>query len=245
MPATELFTFTDGSSLYAMPAKNVIRIPVWEANRTLDETHLQELDRSITNVQDIQGPFSVVVYPEEGTGTQVYRIIDGQHRQEILRRRLTGTEDDFQVLCRRYEIATHDDAVGIFQRINHCKPMQYKGSTTERLHAIVAALRRRFVAERKSGHTLTALIRPGCNRPFLNTEHLEDAVKRYGIHEREDLPVQQIVEHAEQMNGFYALDPVANIPGKATQSMLSRATEYGFFLGLDPHCSWLAALRKV
>lgn len=241
-PQNQLFTFTDGSFLYSVSARWLVGIPVWEANRVMDQAHVSALENSIKNPTEIQGPFSVVTYTNEETGKKEDRIIDGQHRQEVLRRYFERTTpEDFAVLCRRYLIPKHDDAVTIFQQINHCKPMVYKGSPTERLHEIVGALRKRFVVERKGG-AATFLIREGCNRPALNVAHLETALKAYGIHERADLTLQQIVEHAEKMNGTYAVDPRARVPARVTENIWTRAEEAGFYLGLDPHCGWLADL---
>lgn len=242
----QLFTFTDGSLLYSVSARWFVSLPVWEANRVMDTAHVDALEAAIRTPAEIQGPFSVVTYPNEESGKEENRIIDGQHRQEVLRRyfdRTTGSASDFKVLCRRYRIANHDAAVAIFQQINHCKPMVYKGSPTERLHEIVTALRKNFVSERKGG-AAAFLIREGCNRPCLNIEHLQTALKVYGIHERTDLTVQQIVEHAEKENAFYAADPRGRVPARVTENIWSRATEAGFYLGLDPHCGWLSGLKN-
>lgn len=213
----------------------------------MDIAHVTALEEAITTPTEIQGPFSVVTYMSEETGKEENRIIDGQHRQEVLRRHLErvgpAPAGDFAVLCRRYRIPNHDAAIKIFQQINHCKPMVYKGSPTERLHEIVSALRKHFVVERKGGGA-AFLIREGCNRPSLNVAHLESALKTYGIHERTTLTVQQIVDHAEEMNGFYAADPQGRVPARVTENIWNRAMEAGFYLGLDPHCTWLSGLLK-
>lgn len=245
-----LFTFTDGSTLYQISASQLITIPVWEGNRTLDEEHVEELIRSIKNPHDIQGPFTVVEYPDDEGKSQL-KIIDGQHRREVLVRYFAspppGTETpapDFTVLVRLYKIADHAAAIALFQAINNAKPMIYKGSPTERLHEFSEALRRHCVFDK--GRTgLVALIRP-CStmRPFLSIEHLEEALKRYRINERADLMPSGLVDHAMGMNEFYASDPAA-IPGRFTQASLTKAAELGFYLGLDPTCSWLAPLRKT
>jgi hypothetical protein len=148
--------------------------------------------------------------------------------------------EDFPVLVRRYQIADHAAAITIFQQINHAKPMVYRGSPTERLHDIVTALSRAFLYERKDGSAVM-LIRPGCNRPCLNTEHLEAALKARRILDRPELTPAVIVAHAEKMNAVYALDNTS-VPAGHTRSMMVRACEYSFFLGLDPKCGWLAGL---
>jgi hypothetical protein len=242
---THLFTYTDGSSLWQVSARWLANIQVWEGNRVMDETHLADLTATITNPQEIQGPFSVVEYTAED-GSRQRKIIDGQHRQAVLAHYfatlVSGDEaTDFSVLVRRYTVADHAAVVTIFQQINHAKPMEYHGSPTERIHDIVRAMCREFIGERTKGG-LVALVRSGCNRPALSTEHLETALKAYRIHERADLTPAAIVEHARKMNGLYAED-TARIPvASVTASIIIKADEYGFYLGLDPKCAWLAGL---
>lgn len=239
-----IFMYADGSQLFKLTARTfVTRFPVWEANRTLDESHVSSLETSIKSPTEIQGPFSVITYLDEENKPH-HRVIDGQHRQAVLRRYFERNQDaaDFDVLVRRYQIKDPTAAISIFQQINHAKPMVYKGSTTERLHEFVTALKRRFVGEKANG-SIVALIRPNCNRPFLSTENLEESLKKYGIHERGDLTVEQLVAHAESMNAFYAED-VNRVSGRFTKMILDRAIEYGFYLGLDPSCTWLIGLRQ-
>ena len=242
---TPIFTYSDGSTLHRGPAKAFIeRFPVWEANRTMDESHVADLEASIRSVSDLQGPFSVIRYTDDDRHIQ-RRVIDGQHRQEVMRRYFAKNPDaaDFDVLVRIYPITDHAAAIALFQTINRAKPMVYRGSTTERLHEIVTALKRRYIGY-KAGGAPIALIRPKCNRPFLSIEALEEAVKSYRIHERTDLTDDQIVAHAEKMNSFYAED-TDRIQARCTANTLERATEYGFYLGIDPACSWLLGLMKM
>ncbi len=209
----------------------------------MDPMHALDLERSVVNPRTLQGPFTVVIYKDEFDAVQV-RILDGQHRQEVLRRYFAAHADaeDFQVLVRRYSIHSHEEAVAIFQQINHAKPMVYRGSDTERLHEIVTALKRHFVGERPDG-TMVGFVRPAANRPFLNTEALETALKLYGIHEREDITPDEVVAYADKMNAWFTEDPVRT-NARVTRTTLDRAIAYQFFLGLDPKCQWLVGLKK-
>lgn len=239
---TLLFTYTDGSGLWQVSARWLASIPVWEGNRVMDEAHLADLTASITNPQEIQGPFSVVEYTAED-GSRQRKIVDGQHRQAVLARYFATVPEapDFHVLVRRYTVADHAAVVTIFQQINHAKPMEYRGSPTERLHDIVRAMAREFIGEKAKGG-LIALVRSGCNRPALSTEHLETALKAYRIHERSDITPAAVVEHARKMNGLYAEDPARVPVSSVSISIKNKADEYGFYLGLDPKCAWLAGL---
>lgn len=240
---TYLFTYTDGSTLWQVSARWLATIPVWEGNRVMDEAHLADLTAAITDPRQIQGPFSVVEYVAED-GSRQRKIVDGQHRQAVLAHYFAAAasaDDDHQVLVRRYEVADHAAVVTIFQQINHAKPMEYRGSPTERLHDIVRAMSREFIGERAKGG-LVALVRASCNRPALSVEHLETALKAYRIHERSDLTPAAVVEHARKMNGLYAEDPVRIPVAAVSASIRDKADEYGFYLGLDPKCAWLAGL---
>ena len=242
-----LFTFADGSTLHSISAVRLASFPTWEGNRVLDEDHVTALRTSIRDPTEVQGPFTVMDYPSETIpGRTEHRILDGQHRAAVLKRYFEAATSsppaDFAVLVRRYTGRDHDAAIAIFQQINNAKPMTYRGSETERLHAITAAFQKAFVGARKSGEALF-LVRPTCNRPFLSMEILTAAIRLYKIHERTDLTSTDIIHHAESMNTFYAEDPTARLPVTVTRTMMDRAEEYGFFLGLDPKCTWLLPLR--
>ena len=63
---TFIFTYSDGSRLYKLPAKAfVTKFPVWEANRTLDPTHVTSIESSIKSPTELQGLFSVISYLDE------------------------------------------------------------------------------------------------------------------------------------------------------------------------------------
>jgi hypothetical protein len=248
IPTTKLFEFADGSVLFSISARRLATFPTWEGNRVLDEAHVATLQASIRDPTDIQGPFTVIDYPSEVTpGTKEHRILDGQHRAAVLKRHFESSStivDDFAVLVRRYAGRDHEAAIAIFQQINNAKPMVYRGSETERLNLITAAFQKAFVGARKSGEALF-LVRPTCNRPFLSIDTLTTALRTYKIIERTDLTPADIVAHAESMNSFFAEDPVGRIPVTVTHTMMDRAEEYGFFLGLDPKCTWLLPLRPT
>lgn len=242
-----LFTFTDGSTLHSISAHRLCHFPTWEGNRVLDEAHVGSLIAAITDPTKIQGPFTVIQYPSEiVSGSIEYRILDGQHRAAVIKHYFTSTAaepvTDFPVLVRRYAGHDHAAAITIFQQINNAKPIVYRGSDTERLHAITTAFQAAFIGARKSKEPLF-LVRPTCNRPFLSMEVLTAALRTYKIHERTDLTPDDIVNHARSVNAFYAEDPSARIPVTITRTMMDRAEEYKFFLGLDPKCAWLLPLR--
>jgi hypothetical protein len=241
MSTNVLFTYNDGSKLYSVAAKWLTSLDVWEGNRVLDESHVESLASTIKKPQDIQGPFSVVEYPDDD-GRPQRKIIDGQHRQAVLKRYFMTEADDFPVLARRYQIADHAAAIAIFQQINNAKPMEYKGSPTERLHEFVEAARRHFISDHTKGNAF--LIRQSTSRPFLSIGDLEAAIKRYAIHERADLGPKEFVEHMEGMNEFYAED-LSRIPRGFTAVSLNKAAELGFYLGLDPKCTWLRGLKRM
>lgn len=241
-----LFTFTDGSTLHSISAVRLASFPTWEGNRVLDEAHVAVLQASIRDPTEVQGPFTVIEYPSETVpGRTEHRILDGQHRAAVLKRHFESSSaiaEDFAVLVRRYTGRDHDAAIAIFQQINNAKPMTYRGSETERLHAITAAFQKTFIGARKSGEPLF-LVRLTCNRPFLSMEILITALRTYKIHERTDLSPGDIVAHAESINSFYAEDPTGRIPVSVSHTMMDRAEEYCFFLGLDLKCTWLLPLR--
>jgi hypothetical protein len=238
-----LFRYTDCSVLRTASALHLAtKVPVWEANRVLDSDHVTALESAIKSIDHIQGPFTIIKYKNDATNTEEWRIIDGQHRQEVLRRyfeRYPATPD-FQVLCRLYNTTDHASAIKIFQAINNVKPIVYRGSPEERLHDILIGLKQFFVTNR-GGSKVVPLIRPGANRPFLNETHLIEAIKAHRLHTRMEIIPQAVIDHAATKNGEWCTTPALS-NAVYTQNILDRATEYGFFLGLDPKCSWLTGL---
>ncbi|NDE16714.1 hypothetical protein EBZ80_17455 [bacterium] len=55
-----LFTFTDGNVLRVGPARALLRYPVWEGNRVMDDEHVATLEAATTDPTQLQGPFSIV-----------------------------------------------------------------------------------------------------------------------------------------------------------------------------------------
>lgn len=242
--STPLFTFADGSQLRSLSARNLSQTAVWEANRHLDEQHADSL-YTAADPRTLQGLYSIVTYrATSDAATESNLLIDGQHRQAVLKRYFAEnpTAEDFHVLCRRYFPADHAAAVEIFKAINTAKPMPYAGSSLERLHDIQKALQRAFIAD-KAGGKSTLLIRENCNRPYLNMSHLAEAIKRVGLHERQDLPIAKIVAFAEKMNAWYA-DDLNRLTVKGTPNIFQKAQELSFYLGLDPQCGWLVGLCR-
>lgn len=245
-----LFTYTDGSTLHSISARELSRFPVWEGNRVRDDAHVASLCATITNPREVQGPFTVIAIPSpaELGVPLIYKILDGQHRAAVIENYFSTHSDaeDFPVLVRRYGVAaipSHDIAIQKFREINNAKPMVYTGSSTERLHQIVTALQSAFIGNRKTSGPVF-LIRTACNRPFLSIESLTAALVKYRIHEQDDISPIKVVEHARKMNTLYAENPAAHISVSITASMLDRAVEYNFFLGLDPKCPWLLPLLR-
>jgi hypothetical protein len=224
-----------------MSARKLSMTSVWEENRHLDESHVAAL-HATADPRSLQGPYGIVTYRATDADTDSNLLIDGQHRQAVLKRYFEANPiaDDFQVLCRRYFPADHIAAVEIFKTINTAKPMVYAGSSTERLHQIQRALQSAFI---HTGSKPVVLIRENCNRPCLNTAHLASALKLYGLHERHDLPIAAIIAHAEKMNVWYAEDQ-NRCPVQVTRTIMDKAREYNFYLGLDPRCMWLMGLKN-
>lgn len=244
-----LFTYTDGSTLHSISARELSRFPVWEGNRVRDDAHVASLCTTITNPREVQGPFTVIAIPSTSPSDSgsplIYKILDGQHRAAVIENyfKTQPEADDYPVLVRRYGVTSHDIAIQKFREINNAKPMVYTGSSTERLHQIVSALQSAFIGNRKSGGPVF-LIRAGCNRPFLSIEALTAALVKYRIHEQDDISPIKVVEHARKMNSLYAENPAAHISVSITATTLDRAVEYSFFLGLDPKCPWLLPLLR-
>ena len=68
-------------SYFMSPVRSIIHVKEWAEQRPLNEEHIRNLVKSLSNKKDIVGSFKIIIDIENRT-----RIIDGNHRVNALRR---------------------------------------------------------------------------------------------------------------------------------------------------------------
>ena len=86
MQQQPLFTHHDGSALFTMKARELANIPVWKGNRFIDLTHANQIRAAIGDkIEALDSTIFRIVKYKDGDVEQCF-LVDGQHRQYVLKR---------------------------------------------------------------------------------------------------------------------------------------------------------------
>lgn len=217
-----MFTFHDGSILRIMTARDLVAVPVWKGNRTLDMGHAKAIAAAVTDIRTLDSGYRIVNYMEpDATGTPVRQsyLIDGQHRCHILR---TSTELDFPVVVTEKDVASESDAIDFFNTINTVKPQQWSVDPALIVNLYIVELEKAFNKPK------TNLIRPATHRPYLSVDRLRDELKRHALRAK---AVMAFVANAKAKNEALLQDAIMRSNYDLVDN--KRAIAVGFMLGLD------------
>lgn len=217
----QMFTFHDGSILRIMMARDLVAIPVWKGNRTLDVAHAKAIAAAVTDIRTLDSGYRIVNYMEpDATGTPVRQsyLIDGQHRSHILR---SATALDFPVVVTEKDVASESDAIDFFNTINTVKPQQWSVDPALIVNLYIVELEKAF-------NTKVKHIRPSTHRPYLSVDRLRDELKRHTLRAK---AVTAFVANAKAKNEALIQDAIMR--SNYDQSENKRAIAIGFMLGLD------------
>jgi hypothetical protein len=214
-----LHTFHDGSSLAIITAQELIAVPVWKGNRTLDMAHADAIRNAVSDIRCLDSGYRIVNYLEpDATGALVPQayLIDGQHRAHVLR--TSGAPMDFPVVVTIKNVESETEAIDFFNAINTVKAQQWTVDPALIVNQYIAALERTFNTPR------TKFIRPATHRPYLSVDRLREALKKLTLDPK---GVAAFCDRAKAKNAAL----VAAAP-------LSRGGAIGFMLGQD--LAWVA-----
>jgi hypothetical protein len=213
-----MFTFHDGSILRIMMARDLVAIPVWKGNRTLDVAHAATIAAAVTDIRTLDSGYRIVNYMEpDATGTPVRQsyLIDGQHRCHILR---SATALDFPVVVTEKDVASESDAIDFFNTINTVKPQQWSIDPALVVNLYIVELEKAF----------PKMIRPSTHRPYLSVDRLREALKRLPLKAK---AVTACVARARAKNEVLLQDAIMRSNYDLVEN--KRAIAIGFMLGLD------------
>jgi hypothetical protein len=241
-----LRTFSDGSKLRLMSAKELVTIPVWKGNRIMDEAHANAIRKCLgTRVDRLDSSvFRIIQYSEMNSQNQSVLqtyLIDGQHRAHVLRRHFQETlcEPDFQVLVIEKQVESESDAIDFFNRLNNVKPQQWPHNAKLLTQKYIVALEAEFNKDKKY-----PLIRMGATRrPFLSIDSLREALEKVPEKlQQDDEHVQAFVQNVVQWNG----KAVQDIQLKLLQekeakhaNLIEGVTARKFALAYNPKLPWI------
>lgn len=232
-----LYTFSDGSTLRLIDAKELSSLDIWHSQRTLDQNHKQTIQKQVNNkIQALDGSlYHIVRYPPDEEGEHdICRIIDGQHRASVLKDyyQTAGTEArQFQVLVKEKLCKTEEEAIQYFKILNNTKAIEWKEDpklvATRYMNSLLVA----FDNEKTKFFRINKT-----KRPFVQIEKLQAIFvnRRIGIGMK--ITPEEFAQKALAWNEA-KIDHILTQASRTTVE--DHALGLGFTLGLDENFGWL------
>jgi hypothetical protein len=238
-----LHTYSDGSILKIMTARELVALPIWKGQRILDKAHSESIKTSIgLNVKYLDSGYSIVKYKEETTdGTPVIStyLIDGQHRASVIRDFYLNTvcEADFNVTVMEKTVDSESEAIEYFNKINNVKAQQWRMDPNLLINNYITALEKVFNKNKKC-----PLIRQSTTRPYLCVGNLRDTLAintRLLKNNKEDISkfVEAVVKYNNEMITKFSLDITQ--ASEKDNKIKERAISVNFVLAYDTKLKWV------
>ena len=238
-----LHTFSDGSVLQKIKAKELLGVPVWKGNRFIDLNHANKIKEAIGNsIESLDSSIFRIVKYKDGDVLQRY-LVDGQHRQYVIK---TYYEDNvlfalnFDVLIVEKSVECEADAIEYFNALNNVKPQQ---DNDPRLLAnkYIFALEKFY----------KKLIRPegvSTKRPFLSSDLLRKVLEENGtLLKQSNDSISAFIKKVELWNKKkvqeYELGTIYT--SAKDRSVLQHSLDKDFILAFDLTLPWVKICLTV
>lgn len=234
-PTSTLFTYEDGSILKKIRMSDLLKIEIWEGNRTLDKSHAQEIFEQIKNCPRSldKNTYTIVKYKDTDTCVFIYRIIDGQHR--VYAGHLLAQENvnlDFHVLVREIMCGSESTLIEEFNRLNNTKAISYEVYDPKLVaQRIIAVLETAYAPLAKEKNS--QLFRNGERtvRPYMSVKKLYEKLTTAQIKEDISSYVKRVTTYNERL--------LEQLRKKSELSKIElSALRLEFALALDEKLDW-------
>jgi hypothetical protein len=242
-----LHQYNDGSKLIALSAKELVAIPVWMGNRTLDTVHAESIKKAVgKDIKMLDSNYCIVTYEEMATsGKPVVQryLIDGQHRASVVRDyyRDSICEPDFIVTVREKHLDSESDAIEYFNIINNVKQQSWNVDPNLIINKYIQALEKKFNTNKKC-----LLIRPNAHRPYLSSENVRNSLKKYShLLKNTGESIDKFVEATVATNTslINALE-INTLTANKNKIMMDKAIAVKFALAYDSDLPWIKRILQ-
>ena len=241
-----LHTLHDGSSVRIIQAKELIRIPIWNGNRIINQSHVDKLKASIKDIKALDFGFRIVSLAVEDAGGNSVRelfIIDGQHRHRVLTDYFAENmfAEDFPIVIIEKEVADESDIISYFKKLNTQMAISWKSDPNLIANQYLQALADEF---NKGKSQAKKVVRSGATkRPYLSSDKLREVLL--------DLCKRDILKEGEAVKEFVGrvvawnktavdgADMAALESKKGDGDIIQRAAELKFMLAVDLKLGWV------
>jgi hypothetical protein len=236
-------TLSDGSNMRLISAKALVALPVWKGNRIIDGAHVAALKASIgADIKRLdQAPYRTVIYTEEDAGGIVRDnivLVDGQHRQAVLKDYFTNTmcAPDFELVVVEKRVAGEEDIIEYFNMLNNVKAITWTEPVMI-INTYISALQSEFNKGKEK------LIRSGATRrPYLSAEALRSALeKNVSRLKGGKTHVAAFVARVRAWNSarLGEVDVALTLGVERDADMTARAAKQKFMLAVNPRLTWI------
>jgi hypothetical protein len=238
-----LHTLHDGSSVRLIQAKELIRIPIWNGNRIIDQTHVDKLKLSIKDIKTLDFGFRIVSLAVEDAGGRLTRelfIIDGQHRHRVLTDYFAENmfAEDFPIVIIEKQVAGESDIITYFKKLNTQMAISWKSDPNLIANQYLQAIEGEFNKDKSQAKKV---IRAGATkRPYLSSDKLRevllDLCKRDILKEGD--AAEFVVRLVAWNKAAVAGADMAALEAK-NADIIQRAAELKFMLAVDLKLGWV------
>jgi len=228
-----IHTFNDNSLLVKIKAKELVGIPVWKGNRFIDLAHAEHIGNAIEKISNLDSTvFRVVKYTDGINGNMQKYLVDGQHRQHVLKKYYEEHylfPNNFDVLVHEKTVDSEAEAIEYFNAINNVKPQQ-DCDPKRMADKYIIALEKTFVK----------LIRFGTKRPFLSAELLRKGLEEnVSMLKQSNEYVQRFITRVEGWNKKKIESYQLGLIETKEESILESCIKKGFILAFDIKLPWI------
>jgi hypothetical protein len=226
-----------------MNARELVAIPVWNGNRTIDHNHVETIKASLHDIKALDFGFRIVTYMEDDAGgnrVKVSKIIDGQHRHKVLTDYFQENfcADDFQILVLEKPIDSESEIISDFRRLNTQLPIAWKSDPAMVANEYIKALEEKFNKKEK-------FIRSGATkRPYLSTDKIRERFleifKRLPASESPQA-IKAFVQKVEAWNENQIKgSEFILLQDRKDKDIIQKAADKKFMLAVNAKLSWIS-----
>jgi hypothetical protein len=234
-----IHTFSDRSILKKIKAKELVGIQVWKGNRFIDAEHVNNIKLAIGDkIQNLDSTiFRVVSYKDANNNNEQKYLVDGQHRQEVIKKYynefyLEAFTTNFDVLIHEKTVDSEAEAIEYFNAINNTKPQQ-DNDPKRMADKYIVALEKHF----------GKLIRPegkATKRPFLSNDILRNVLEENSsMLKQSNEFVKRFVERVNAWNNKRIKDYELGLIERKEESILESCIKKKFVLAFDAKLPWI------
>jgi hypothetical protein len=223
-----------------MKARELIAIPVWNGNRTIDHRHVETIKASLQDIKNLDFGFRIVTYVVEDAGGNKIReskVIDGQHRHKVLTDYFQENfcAEDFSILVLEKGVTTEAEIITYFRRLNTQLPIAWKSDPAMVANEYIKALEERF----------KTLIRTGATkRPYISIEKIRERfleIFKNGTASESPADIKAFIHRVAAWNEKQIkISEFILLQDRKDKDIIQKATDKKFMLAVDAKMPWIS-----